>query len=475
MRSLKITAAVIATVFIFRPGSMPAADVANKGASAVEQAILRTQSDIEHDTKTLNGMRSEIAEQRRPLAARLEDLQKTVKECRADVEHIRRIKNQSEKEQAALEEEATAVEDEIRFLSALFAEYARAMETRLGTAESLRIMERLRPVQQALRGENNEHDFADVIANLLAISADSNTDRFGGFLFEGLALEKNGIERKGRFAVFGPVAFFASNDDGPAGLAVTQFGAIQPAVYARFPEDAVQSIRDLVQGGMARVPIDVTGGDAIKMANANPTFMEHLKKGGLVMLPLLAVALAAGVLAIWKTIELSGIRIKLGGEINAVINAAKRGNILAARQAAARARQPLRSLLEEAIAHRESPRDHLEEIMHEHVLAALPRLERNLGILAVLGGIAPLLGLLGTVTGMIHTFQLVTIFGSGDAKLLSGGISEALVTTEAGLAIAIPVLLTHAFLARRAHGIIGALERAAVAIINDLKTRSAAP
>ena len=75
---------------------------------------------------------------------------------------------------------------------------------------------------------------------------------------------------------------------------------------------------------------------------------------------------------------------------------------------------------------------------------------------------------------MIHTFQLVTLFGSGDAKLLSGGISEALVTTNTGLAIAIPTLLIHAFLARRARGIVGALESRAATMVNDLKLRNPA-
>jgi biopolymer transport protein ExbB len=107
------------------------------------------------------------------------------------------------------------------------------------------------------------------------------------------------------------------------------------------------------------------------------------------------------------------------------------------------------------------------------VLCTVPKLERHLGTLAVFGGIAPLLGLLGTVTGMIHTFQLVTVFGSGDAKLLSGGISEALITTEFGLAIAIPVLLIHAFFARRVRNMISHLEQTAVMMINALKSQEA--
>ena len=99
----------------------------------------------------------------------------------------------------------------------------------------------------------------------------------------------------------------------------------------------------------------------------------------------------------------------------------------------------------------------------------MPKLEQHLGTLAVLGGVAPLLGLLGTVTGMIHTFDLVTIFGTGEARLLSGGISEALITTKFGLGIAIPVLLVHAFFARRIRTVVAELENAAIRVVNALK------
>jgi len=134
---------------------------------------------------------------------------------------------------------------------------------------------------------------------------------------------------------------------------------------------------------------------------------------------------------------------------------------------AAKARGPLRSLLAEALAHADEPRDQLEEVLHGAILTEVPRLESKLSILSVGAAIAPLLGLLGTVTGMIHTFRLISIFGSGDARMLSGGISEALVTTEAGLMVAIPLLLLHAVLVRRVRTITDGLEKDALAILNE--------
>ncbi|MCA9296254.1 MAG: MotA/TolQ/ExbB proton channel family protein, partial [Phycisphaerales bacterium] len=90
----------------------------------------------------------------------------------------------------------------------------------------------------------------------------------------------------------------------------------------------------------------------------------------------------------------------------------------------------------------------------------------GLNLVKIVSTIAPLLGLLGTVTGIINTFKLITLFGSGDVKTLSGGISEALITTECGLIVAIPALLIHAYLARKARGVVDQMEQAGIALVN---------
>ena len=110
----------------------------------------------------------------------------------------------------------------------------------------------------------------------------------------------------------------------------------------------------------------------------------------------------------------------------------------------------------------------LEEILFEKILSAQPTLERFLPFMALTAASAPLLGLLGTVTGMIKTFTLITIFGTGDAKSLSSGISEALVTTELGLIVAIPSLILHGLLSRMAKQKVGDLEQISVSFILSL-------
>lgn len=470
MRGLIRSGWFLAALMLAFPGAVQAKEkTADSASTDVEKAVLAVREDIQRDTTELNGLRKQIAEQRRPLAARLEELQKTVRDRRAEVQRIRLLRRQGEQEQVALEEQAVALEEECRFLQALFSEYARAMETRVSAAEAMRLTDALEPIREELAADEDVEGLARSAGNLLELAALQNRDRLGGFRFRGIALDGNGIEQAGLFAVVGPTAWFAADDKGPAGLAMTQFGSLLPVIHGDLSQSSPEAIRSLTAGEPAAVPVDVTGGDAIRVADAQPTLMEHLKEGGFVMIPLLLVALVAAVLTLWKAVSLGMIHVKSDSRVDAVLDAVRQGDIRKAETEAAGLTLPVRSLVEGAVAHHDAPRENLEEIMHEHVVAELPGLERNLGTLAVLGGIAPLLGLLGTVTGMIHTFQLVTIFGSGDAKLLSGGISEALVTTETGLAIAIPVLLAHAFLARRAKSIIGALEQLAMRMVNQLK------
>jgi biopolymer transport protein ExbB len=118
--------------------------------------------------------------------------------------------------------------------------------------------------------------------------------------------------------------------------------------------------------------------------------------------------------------------------------------------------------------HQSASRSDLEKGVKQLLLKAFPALERHLATLAVLAAAAPLLGLLGTVSGMIAMFEAITRFGTADPKLLAGGISEALLTTQAGLAIAILILLAHNLLRNRCDRLQADLEHGALNLINTI-------
>jgi len=122
-----------------------------------------------------------------------------------------------------------------------------------------------------------------------------------------------------------------------------------------------------------------------------------------------------------------------------------------------------------AVSNLERDRAHLQDIISEAILHESSHLNRFGAMILVIAAVAPLLGLLGTVTGMITTFDIITEFGTGDPKWLSGGISIALVTTEIGLAVAIPALLAGNILSGWSESIKDDMEKGALGVINQYK------
>ena len=114
----------------------------------------------------------------------------------------------------------------------------------------------------------------------------------------------------------------------------------------------------------------------------------------------------------------------------------------------------------------------LELKLAEAVLSEPPKLEQGLTLLKIIAAVAPLMGLLGTVTGMIITFQAITIFGAGDPKAMAGGISSALVTTVLGLLVAIPTVLLHTVVNGRSQRIIHVLNEQATGIVAEHSERA---
>lgn len=446
-----------------------AADPASE-EKTLSSAILQAERDVRAAAGALNAWRDETAARRMPLARRLEALQHEVGERRTETERRRQARLQGLNEHEALAARVKHLADECEFIQTLVGEYRRSLETRAGRAESEWLTPRLAGIDRALAPAEGFTRLPQAVPPLLGLAELWSRERFGGASFAGHALDQAGVRHAGRFAVFGPLAYFASDDRATAGLTVSRVGSTAPSVFAGFKDDgAPAAVAALVSGASAVVPVDVTRGDAMRVAATRETLTDHIRKGGFVMVPLLAVGAAALALVIVKTLSLARVRLHRAAAVSAVIEAIAAGHGDEARQAAARVAAPLGPILREGVEHADAPPEHLEEMLTERVAGAVPGLERHLQTLAVLGAVAPLLGLLGTVTGMIHTFDLVTMFGSGDAKLLSGGISEALVTTEFGLIIAVPVLLVHAFLARRVRVIIGVMERAVADFVHGTR------
>lgn len=232
--------------------------------------------------------------------------------------------------------------------------------------------------------------------------------------------------------------------------------------------------KNYVQGHTEAVPLDLTGGFILTELGSENWFKYIIRAGGIVMWPLLAIAVVALLLCLERIIYLWRIPVRTDKVMQEMGKAIGHGDFETCGAICQNyKRMPLCTVTKDVLKgfklHAKVTKELLEDLLDESILKETPKLERFLTTLATLGAVSPLLGLLGTVTGMIHTFQSITVFGTGDPRLLAGGISEALLTTQVGLSIAIPVLLVHHFLSRRVEKIEDDLDEKGTALITTLR------
>ena len=436
----------------------------------LNRAMVEVKKEIEGTVTQLNKERTKISNSRIPLVREIRELEEGLASLRNKAQALRKIQWQKESSFEAFQGEVDSLQNEVQFVFSLLSEYRREMETKMTVARAKHFDRKLKEIDQLLSVETSEKAIF-VLAPLVNLARTFHERILGGDMFEGEALDEKGIVHCGTFVEIGPITYFAAKDGTPAGLVVSHLGSVEPSVVSCFREKSVAQINMLVRGKEAVIPIDFTLGNALKIRKLKGSWLKHIKSGGIVMIPIMGIGVLCIILVLWKFLSLKHLPIEVKTELTEILRLTKDGSIDEARKLADSLGEPLSPVILEGIEHRNAPREHIEEIMHERILQEVPGLERHLPALAVCGGVAPLLGLLGTVTGMMHTFKLITVFGTGDARLLSGGISEALTTTEYGLMIAVPVLLAHAYLSKRVRGMTDTLHQTATGFINGLKLK----
>lgn len=250
------------------------------------------------------------------------------------------------------------------------------------------------------------------------------------------------VLRVGAFAVYGEDAFLRYDAD-----------AGQLVAPPRQPSGLGQ-VKDYLSStdALATLPIDPSRGSLLAQLQQQPTLWDRLQQGGLVGWVIVVLGAFGLLLAVWRMVYLgrvgSGVKAQMH-DLSAPRNDNPLGRVIGVLGA-----KPQLADLET-----------LELKLDEAILQETPPLEKGQGLLKLLAAVAPLLGLLGTVTGMIVTFQAITQSGGGDSRLMADGISQALVTTVLGLVVAIPLLFLHSLLASRSKGLIQILEQQSAGLI----------
>lgn len=215
--------------------------------------------------------------------------------------------------------------------------------------------------------------------------------------------------------------------------------------------DAARALERAEPGEIVPAAIDPSRGAILGLLVQTPSLAERVDQGGLVGYFIIMIGVGGGLIGLWRIMRLSSSARAVRRQMRNADKALKSnplGRVLIAAQTAESADTEV-----------------LELKLDDAIMKELPALESGLAILKLFAAIAPLLGLLGTVTGMILTFQAITLFGTGDPKLMAGGISQALVTTVLGLVVAVPLLLLHAIASTRSREVIHALEEQAAGVV----------
>ncbi len=224
----------------------------------------------------------------------------------------------------------------------------------------------------------------------------------------------------------------------------------------RQPEQGrfINSTSDLVDAsaGLVRFGIDPTRGQILATLVDQPNLTERVQQGGLVGYVIIALGMLGLLIALERLVVL-GIA---GSKVNAQLKSDTPNS-----------NNALGRVLMAYHDNRTVDTETLELKLGEAILKETPALQRSLLFLKIISVVAPLMGLLGTVTGMIKTFQAITLFGTGDPKLMAGGISQALVTTVLGLTVAIPTVLLHTLVSGRSKRIVQILQEQSAGIVAE--------
>ena len=203
-------------------------------------------------------------------------------------------------------------------------------------------------------------------------------------------------------------------------------------------------------GGFAKLAVDPSQGALLEALLDTPSVVERLNQGGMVGRVIMGLGGIAFLIGVWRWFIISGASRKVNAQLK---NDQPRDD------------NPLGRILAISRSNEISDSEVLELRLDEAVLKETGELERYLWLVKTVSAVAPLLGLLGTVTGMIQTFQAITLFGAGDPKMMAGGISEALVTTMLGLIAAIPLVLLYDTVSNSASRVVDILDHQSAGLI----------
>ena len=431
------------------------------------------KQDLDEAISELNKLRKLVEKEKIPLSSDVFKLEKEAQKKRSEVDRRNRLRDNRDTSLILLKEEVTKGNTEIDSIKRILADFSRSWSEITPPAER-KITDLL--IQKKVQvGYSDRKQQIQSLLQVASIAAKFLKLQSGGINFTGEAIvPPEGTREEGTFWSIGPVLYFYGNK-GSSGLVEKHSNdstllsfdlsegfssSNEPTRLVPTSPETAKLIKQTMDSNASvdgLLPLDPTLGKASVLEVGEPTTFEELQKGGIWIYPILFFAVLSTLIAIYKSfqilsIPMPGIPVTLAGSFSG----------------------PFERLRKTAQGYRGNKPEILEEILYEIIIDCQERLEKGLPLVAITAAIAPLLGLLGTVTGMIDVFRQITNFANPENSELARGISEALVTTKFGLVTAIPALVIHALLNRRLQGMISKLEGFSARLVHLKKENPAA-
>lgn len=392
--------------------------------------------------------KQELAEQKRIL----ENLEKAlvIKESKSEQLEARFNDNESKllEKQQLYEERLGAFNELLGVVKQISADTEGQFENSLITTHDAARLQRLKKIT-----ENKTLPSTDDLSSLWQLLLKEMQEQSRSLRYETQVIDGEGHPINQTVVRIGP--FLAFNQDGRFlnySSATMSFNELSRQPRKDY-QSAAKKYFSFNGEGDVLAPIDPSRGAILSLLIQRPSIKERIQQGGAIAYIILGIAAFGLLLAAYRLVFLARVGRSLRQQLNNLDQPVPNN--------------ALGKIFEIVKNNPSMDIESLELKFDDIILQSASRLRRGLSTLKVLAGMAPLLGLLGTVTGMIETFQVITLFGSGDARLMAGGISQALVTTALGLSTAIPILLLHSIANSRSRILVELMEEQAAGIVAE--------
>ena len=421
-----------------------------KAVDVLASASTKAKADLDAALKELTATRDKIAAEKVPLSKKLSLAEDDLALARKELDLAQRARDMKNLDQSSLKAEIKQREEETTYMLNLLNEFGRNfgeksihISERAGHREKLDLAKATHENTTAAHEDKFKASFRIVDAALTRLG-----DLLGGHSYPGVALDAQGGLVEGKFAQIGPMVLFSSADGAVAGWASEAKGSKETVLKgAEHSKIFGPAFASMMAGGEGVIPSDFTMGQALRNYGNKNSIIRTFVHGGPIMWPLLLSAIVAAVVSLERSLFIVSEKRRQNPEqVEKIFSLVESGNQTAAVQVANTSTDFVARVLGFALANANLS---ISQAISKASAVELKRFGRGLPILDTIITAAPLLGLLGTVTGMMNTFSMMGGDELGAPTAITGGIAEGLIATAFGLLIAITCLFPNNYLNAR--------------------------